>query len=159
MVRTIQTKPADCVQPTAADHKDGLAQCICNAAEWLHPSVVAEYHDVSLYSSLTLFKAIYSICSQPNICCFLYEPQFLEICSSLRENQCSQNHGQPAYQASLRTLFPACFHTCDKRGFSEWKESSQLLQGWKLGPSRTFIFEEINIFIMHEVQCSVQVFL
>lgn len=56
MVKMLQTKSADCVHLTAADPRNGPAQCICNAAEWLHPSVAAEYHDVSLYSRLTLYK-------------------------------------------------------------------------------------------------------
>lgn len=156
MVRAIQTQTADSTHSTAADLKDGLAQDICNAAEWLHLSVVAECWDVSLYSSLILFQTIYSICSQPNICCFLHKPQFLEIGSSPGENQLSQNCGQPAYQASLRIPLPARLD--NERGFSDWKENSWLLQAWKLGPSRTSTLQEIMIFIMYEVQCSVQVF-
>lgn len=78
--------------------------------------------------------------------------------NSSQGNGNSQNHIQPAQPAHPGALLPAGCHKCQERGFWKQKEHSRL-QVRQLGPSRTSILQEIKVCIMHEVQCSVQVFL
>lgn len=79
-----------------------------------------------LYCSLILFKTIYSICSQLNICCLVCKPQFLQIGGS---------------QASPRILLPVYFNKCN--------ESVLWLKGTRSHPSRQcHLLPVLNIFLV-----------